>query len=103
MSTTPISRRTYKVGRSDARILEVAIFAPVEDQGDYRCEYELKEIGKTTKVSFAVGVDSLQALTLALQKLGADVLFSDDAREKEVYWNDQNEDLGLLLPRGVDE
>jgi hypothetical protein len=101
MSSTPIARRSYRFGRSGSRVLEVEIYAPVEDQGNYRCEYGLKEAGKPTRVSYAVGVDSLQALTLALQKLGVDIFLSDDAKEKELYWGDQNEDLGLLLPRGI--
>jgi hypothetical protein len=44
-------------------------------------------------------VDSLQALILALQKLGADIVYSDHAKNKRLYWNSQNKDLGVILPK----
>ena len=48
-----------------------------------------------------MGVDTLQAMILALQKIGADNLYSDYGRERKLYWNHQNGDLGLLLPTGL--
>ena len=101
MSNSPLATRKFTLGEHSTQYIEVFVYLPVEDHGDYRCQYEIREQGKPVKKGHALGVDSLQALILALQKLGADVAFSNYAKDQRLYWNDQNADLGLLLPRGV--
>jgi hypothetical protein len=56
-----------------------------------------------TTASQDYGVDSMQALILALRKLGVDIMTSDPMMEQGLYWNDQNEDLGLLLPESFSD
>ena len=99
MSNTPIGMRRFTHGKNSKHHVDVFIYPPTEEQKDFRCRYEIREAGRLLREGHALGVDSLQALILALQKLGADVTFSDYGVEKSLYWNDQNIDLGLLLPR----
>jgi hypothetical protein len=101
MPNLPIAERKFTIVKNGTHHLEISVYAPVKDQGDYRCEYEIKEEGKIVREGHALGVDSLQAMILALQKLGADIVYSDYAKERKLFWNDQNDDLGLVLPRGL--
>jgi hypothetical protein len=101
MPTRPIASRKFTVAKNHAHQLEVALYAPATEGENSRCRYEIRDQGKTVKEGYAMGVDSLQAIILALQKVGADVVYSDYGRERKLYWNDQNDDLGLLLPRGL--
>ena len=101
MPNLPIAKRTFMIDKDGNHQLEVAIYAPVVDRDDFRCEYEITDQGKIVKGGYALGVDTLQAMILALQKVGADIVYSDYGRERKLYWNDQNDDLGLLLPRGL--
>jgi len=94
-----VARRRFALGDDSSHYVEALVFEPVEDNDDYRCQYEIREDGKLVWQSHAMGVDSLQALILALRKLGADITFSDHAKKGRLYWNNQNQDLGLLLPK----
>jgi hypothetical protein len=99
MSDMPVATRKFTLDDGGGRCIEVLLYSPVEDGQDYRCKYEIKEQDQLRE-SYAIGVDSLQALILALQKLGADITFSEYGKARRLYWNNQNDDLGLLLPRG---
>jgi hypothetical protein len=93
-----IARRSYLIDNDDSKRLEVLIFAPFEDQGDYRCRYQVIDSGEIVRNGYALGVDSLQALVLAIERAGVDVTVSDYAKNNRIFWNNQNSDLGLLLP-----
>jgi hypothetical protein len=98
ISRHPIASRTFTIGLEGMHTLETIVRAPVEDDGAYRCDYDLIEDGTVTTSFHGMGVDSLQALISALQRLGVDIAFSDLAMKRDLYWNDQNDDLGLILP-----
>jgi hypothetical protein len=99
-----IARREFTVGRDGKRRLEALVYAPVEGgPDDFRCEYEIREDGVVTTASQDYGVDSMQALILAVRKLGADIITSEHVMKKELYWNDQSDDLGLLLPKSLSD
>ena len=99
-----IARREFTIGKDGKRQLEALVYAPVEDGAhDFRCEYEIREDGAVTTASQDYGVDSMQALILALRKLGADIITSEHVMKKELHWNDQNEDLGLVLPKSLSD
>jgi hypothetical protein len=100
--TTPIARRTFTIGREGRRTLELVVHPPVEDGADYRCDYAIVENGRSIKSFHGMGVDSMQALISALQRLGSDIASSDEAMRRDLYWNGQNERLGLLLPPGCE-
>lgn len=95
-SSNAIARRTFTIGPEGRRQLEVLVYAPVDDGDDYRCDYEIVEDGKVAKTGYAIGVDSLQALILALQILSVSAVYSDVAVKRDLYWLGDNDDLGLL-------
>jgi hypothetical protein len=99
-----IARREFTIGKDGKRRLDALVYTPVEDGvEDFRCEYEIREDGVLTRASQDYGVDSMQALILALRKLGADIMTSEHVMKKELYWNDHNDDLGLLLPKSLSD
>ncbi len=100
MTSKPIAHRVFSVGRNGTHRLETIVYAPVPDGGDYRCDYEIVENGKVTTSFHGMGVDTLQALTSALQRRGAYIATSEAAQKRDLFWNGENDDLGLLLPPG---
>jgi hypothetical protein len=104
MNREIIARRVFTIGKDGKRRLEALVYAPVEDGADdFRCEYEIRENGAVIRASQDYGMDSMQALILALQKLGVDIMTSDPMIEQGLYRNDQNDDLGLLLPKSFSD
>jgi hypothetical protein len=99
MGETAIAERKFVIGTDGKHHVVVRIYAPFKDGSDCRCSYEILDTDQLLRRSYAVGIDSLQALILAVQKMGADVTFLDYAKEKRLFWNEQNDDLGLLLPK----
>jgi hypothetical protein len=99
MPDTPIARRKFTINVDPQRRLEVLIYAPIQDGPDYRCNYEIREGDQLVRQSSAFGIDSLQALILAMQKVGADLVHSEYVKSGKLFWNDQNDDLGLLPPK----
>ena len=97
-----IARRSLLIDNDDAKRLEVNIYAPTEDGPDYRCLYEIIDVGRAARSGYALGVDSLQALLLAIQRAGVDVAVSQYAKEKRLFWNGQNDDLGVPLPKSAE-
>jgi len=100
MKRDPIARRNFTFGVDGRRRVEVLVYNPVKDRADFRCDYEIEEDGVVTRAFHAFGVDSMQALILALRQLGAEIMTSEQGMKQELYFNDQNSDLGLLLPEG---
>lgn len=90
---------TRKLERSDGGEVLVAISAPCPDGEDYRCDYEIAGIG-SVKRSYAYGVDSVQALVLALQKIGAFLYTSDEWSGGRLSWQGGavEGDLGFPVP-----
>lgn len=103
MSKDVIASRTFTIGRAGSRTTEVLIYAPVADGADFRCDYEIKEDGKDIASFHGMGVDSMQALISALQRVGAVLTYSDHAVKRDLYWNGQNDHLGLLVPPGCED
>lgn len=82
----PIAQRILRAG--DVMIV-VTIAKPEEDEGDYRCPYSLN-IGKKIKLSYAMGMDSVQALQLAMKKINADLIAVGNELGTPVSWLDDN-------------
>jgi hypothetical protein len=74
----------------------VRFHRPAPDDDDFRCNYEIIWPDRK-RASYAVGVDEVQALILAIQKAHVDLLSSPEADRGELSWLG-SPDLGLPLP-----
>jgi hypothetical protein len=79
-----IATRAFRAGNAD---LLVRIAKPVEDNGDYRCAYSIAGEG-VEKIGYAMGVDSVQALQLAMRKIDADLGAISRRLDVAVSWLD---------------
>jgi hypothetical protein len=77
----------------------VSLFVPAEDGGAWRCGYEIGWPGEPRQ-SAAWGVDALQALHLAMQKIAFDLYASDHHREGRLSWPGQGAGYGFPMPKG---
>lgn len=77
-------RRLDLAGQTPGEV-SVGIKRPVLEDGPYKCEYQIVGIGDG-KVRAAMGGDSMQALVLALQAIGAELYTSEDAKEGRLTW-----------------
>ena len=87
----------------DHRPVILKLEAPVEDQGTWRCWYEIQwpEDGWPAQVtrSFAYGADSLSAIQMGLMKLGAELHFSSYHKEGKLYWTSGMAGYGVIVPK----
>lgn len=70
--------------------------APYSDGKDYYCPYQIIGIGDG-KIKYTSGIDSVQALYLAMKKIGATITASSEAKSGKLKWLD-NLDLGFPVP-----
>jgi hypothetical protein len=92
-----IARRTFTIGPDGPGEIEVRLYAPVEQTEDtWFCAFEIYEDGEVVKTMRIFGVDSLQALTLALKTVAVDITYSDHGKKRELCYLGHNDDLGLL-------
>ncbi len=76
----------------------VRIFQPVEDGSAWECRYEIAWPGDVRQ-SAAWGVDALQALHLAMQKIAVELYASDDHRDGRLSWPGQGAGYGFPIPK----
>jgi hypothetical protein len=69
--------------KCDGRLTLIRIYEPQPDQADWRCDYEISWPSAPRR-SYAMGVDSFQALQLAMFKIATDVSVSDDFKAGRV-------------------
>ena len=96
MSIDFIAIRSLELAGETPGEVTVSIKQPVPDDDDYKCEYQIVGIG-SGKVRYAIGADSMQALVLALQKIGADLYASEAAKQGRLTWFGSL-DLGFPVP-----
>lgn len=85
---------------SDGKEVSVIIGKPEKfpDSDDYYCPYQVIGIGKGN-VRYAGGIDSVQALLLTLNMIGADLYTSKEAKAGILSWKGGAKgDLGFPLP-----
>lgn len=70
-----------------------------EGEEDYYCPYQIVGIGDE-RVRYASGIDPLQALTLTLRMIGADLYTTPEAKNGKLTWVGQSAkgDLGFPPP-----
>ena len=72
--STVVAERELRCGATAALI---RVFSPQPDQRDWRCDYEIAWPSAPQR-SYALGVDSWQALQLAMFKIATDVVTSEE-------------------------
>jgi uncharacterized protein DUF6968 len=80
--------------------VSVRIFLPEADNDSWRCAYEI-DWPNEKRSSAAVGVDSVQALILALQKIGIEIYTSDYHRQGQLGWFEANQGYGFPVTKNV--
>ena len=93
MSDRVFVARTFKV---DGKEFACRFLRPVLDDQDYRCDIEI-DWPKPCTFKHAYGVDEVQALLLAMQRVHVDLLAARENSGKLVSWLDQRS-LGLPIP-----
>jgi|ERR1041385_6408791 hypothetical protein len=87
---------------SDGRRITVKLGLPVpEDDGTYRCSYEIEGLGPN-RVKYALGADGIQALYLTLMKIGTDLYTSLEGRRREITW-EGSANLGFPVPESISD
>lgn len=68
-------------------VVTVTIGKPAlfEDGDDYYCPYAIEFLGKR-KVSYAGGIDGIQAIQLAMNKIGVDLAYLKMPSNEPVTW-----------------
>jgi hypothetical protein len=81
----------------DDVIVPINIHQPVEDEVDWKCEFE---IGWPTGVrkGDAFGVDAVQAVLMAMQGIGVELYTSDAHKSGKLAWLEQGAGYGLPVP-----
>jgi hypothetical protein len=69
--TQPIAMRKLSFGSEEVTVV-LGMPQPVEDS-DFLCPYEISYSGHTRK-GYAIGVDGVQAIQLAMKKIASDLL-----------------------------
>ena len=78
--------------------VEVRLFAPTKEEADWICRYEI-DWPYAQRASFAAGLDSMQAVYLAQQKIGIDIYMSHYHAEGSIYWQTPKSGYGFPVPR----
>lgn len=95
--------RSLKVCHADADIVvHVRLYMPEQDEQAWICKYEIGwPAGE--KRSFARGVDAIQAILLALYKIGIEIYTSDYHKAGELTWLAPGRGYGFPVSKSVRE
>lgn len=78
----------------------VRLFAPKRDRTAWSCRYEIDWPDGLRAVE-ARGVDSMQALILALQMIGAELYTSNFHKSGELAWTEPSRGYGFPITRNL--
>jgi hypothetical protein len=93
--------RSLKVHHADAELdVQVRLYMPEQDDQAWICKYE---IGWPTGVrrSVARGVDAIQAILLALYKIGIEIYTIDYHKAGELSWLAKGRGYGFPVSKSV--
>jgi hypothetical protein len=77
------------------------IFAPRSDEGSsWTCRYEIDWPGAPRRREIG-GLDSVQALFLALQAIGAELYTSEHHEAGRLRWDKEGDGYGFPVPRTI--
>lgn len=91
-----IARRELSFSNGDKVAVLIGKPEPYPDGEDFYCPYQILSIGSEC-VRYACGIDSAQALLLALNKINADLNCSREAETGQLSWVGSG-DLGFPNP-----
>lgn len=81
-------------GKDEIRITIGQPVSPPDWNGNFRCTYRIEGLGEQEIVKGVGGLDSLQALYLAMMTISVDLYTSDEARAGRITW-EGDPNLGL--------
>ena len=85
---------------SGHRDLQVRLFVPEKGESDWSCRYEI-DWPEGLRESAAYGIDAIQALHLALQKIGVDLYASDHHKTGTLMWEGTGGGYGFPVPKNL--
>jgi hypothetical protein len=92
----PIADRKLVMG-TDEVVVTIGKPQPFDDDEDYYCPYSI-EYGGRKKVSYAGGMDAVQALQLAMKKVGTDLAYLAKTQGVSIAWlSDTPDDTGFPI------
>lgn len=97
-----IATRTLQLseekGVSESVPVVVEIYEPQSGEAEYEyfCWYKICGLGDE-RLKRCVGVDAVQALLVALVRIGSDLYSRDETKAGRLTWN-QDENLGIPVP-----
>ena len=80
--------------------LEIRLFKPIEERGMWVCRYEI-DWPEGSKKNWGAGADGIQALLLALQKIGIELYTSAYHENGELSWGPQGKGYGFPVTKNV--
>lgn len=98
-----IGERKLSLANDKNKEIWVKVYAPIEEDGDYTCEYSYEGISEEIKQKKAIGVDGLQAVMLAFQRIGAELeYYNKTLFSNHLHWLDESvkdmDHFGFLTP-----
>jgi hypothetical protein len=90
-----IASRTLKLSdQSRETRIRIDIFAPERDGNAWKCRYQ---IGwpENTWSSYGAGIDAVQALVIAMQKIAAEIYFSEYHKSGKLFWESRAKGYGF--------
>jgi hypothetical protein len=100
-----VVERTFTVVGGKPSVIAVKIGNPKKLSGhdDYKCENQICGL-KNNNIKHACGIDSLQALMLALERVGAEIYTYQDHKDGRLRWaGDESGLLGLPIPNNIED
>ncbi len=80
--------------------IKISVHAPTQGERDWQCAYEIAWPGAPRR-GFGYGIDSAQAMLLALQAIGTDIYTSDYHRTGLLSWEQLGRGYGFPVPRTI--
>jgi hypothetical protein len=96
------ANRSLKLVHANGPDVDVAvrIFAPESNGSDWSCQYEI-DWPEGTRKGLAMGIDSVQALLFALEKVGVEIYTSDHHRSGKLMWHGPERGYGFPVPQNL--
>ena len=97
------TRELDLAGSEEKLTVSIGIPKKFPDSSDYFCPFEIRRL-RSGKVSYAGGIDGIQALLLALKKIGAELYTSEEAKSGALLWKGARKgNLGFPVPDSLSD